>query len=275
MPHFLDIAGTHQLAALYDHLPDLAPTELPGFVTGLDAETSRAVSIMSACGAALAVKDTDPALYDTWKDTLKDTLASAPYSFGLSYVYSYAACGDILGADTLFNVDWDAMKSGLSAGGVSDARLYYLSKFNLSPSLELDAWGSVTQKAASPRARRIAAQHLYSYARSLDPADMPAFRAFFTEQLFATEVDDVLQMVIRGVVATMASTAADNEKALDGLRTVLGKGVTRQVHAQAVCAAYRLTQGDEAAFAVFGASLQNAALTARAKALLADPSGCN
>ena len=56
---------------------------------------------------------------------------------------------------------------------------------------------------------------------------------------------------------------------------VLGKEVTWQVHAQAVCAAYRLTQGDQAAFAVFGASLQNAKLTARAKALLADPSGCN
>jgi len=90
----------------------------------------------------------------------------------------------------------------------------------------------------------------------------------------ATEVTDPLGEAIRAVVTTRAPTAAENADALAGLGVALHSPWTRAVHARAVCAAFKLTQGDAAAFRAFTDGLGDAPLTPNAAALLQDPSAC-
>jgi hypothetical protein len=271
---FLEIAGIHQLTALGDHLPSVAPTQFAGFVAALDAEAAKAVAISAACVVGHDSQSSDPVLYASWTETLKNALSSPPYTFGLSSVGSYDACAGLAPPENLFSSEWAQLRTGLPSGGVENPRLVFLSKFRLPAPIALSTWSSVAMNAGSLRARRLATQHLVSYTRALEPADVPAFRTFFVDLLHATEVFEVLQMDIRGVVATMAPSASENARALDGLRKVLLKDVMQSVHMQAVCAAYRLTQGDAEAWHTFTEGSPAALLAPRVTAALADPSGC-
>jgi hypothetical protein len=115
---------------------------------------------------------------------------------------------------------------------------------------------------------------LRSYLSGLDPADAPAFRAFFVEILSTTEDAQVLGQAIRAVVKMAGPTAAENADSLAGLGVMLHSRWTRSAHSRAVCAAFTLTQGDAAAWLTFAAGLQGAPLEAKAAERLADPSLC-
>ncbi|WP_437500963.1 M1 family metallopeptidase [Sorangium sp. So ce1099] len=271
---FLDLAGAHQLAALQDGLPEgLAPDQLDAFVDDLDGEAARAVALAAACDAAGA-PGLDVKVRDAWSRVLTDALTAAPYSYGLDYVGSYAACDAVLSPEALFAEDWAALETGLASGGVSDARLLFLSKFRLPPERALLAWGKVALASSSVRARVLAIRHLTAYLEGLDPAALPAWRAFFAGVLGATDVADVLGADLRAVAASAAPTAAGNAEALAGLTRVLRSRAARSVHPAAVCTAFALTAGDGPAFARFVAGLAGAELTAPAAALLRSPAHC-
>ncbi|WP_437644549.1 M1 family aminopeptidase [Sorangium sp. So ce362] len=271
---FLDVGGAHQLAALQGGLPPgLAPEQLEAFVAGLDAEAARAVALAAACDAASA-PGLDVEIRGAWSSVLTDIFAGAPYSYGLDYVDSYAACSSVVSPEDLFAEDWSALRTGLATGGVSDARLQYLSKFRLPPDAALRTWGQVALASSSVRARVLALRHLAAYLEGLDPAALPAWRAFFAGVLRVTDVSDVLTADLRAVVASAAPTAAGNEEALEGLTRVLRAPAARSVHPRAVCAAHALTGGDEQAFRRFAAGLDGADLTDLAAALLRSPSDC-
>ncbi|WP_437631054.1 M1 family metallopeptidase [Sorangium sp. So ce854] len=271
---FLDVGGAHQLAALQGGLPEgLAPEQFASFVDALDADAARAVAIAAACEAARA-PGLDAGVRDAWASVLAGALAEAPYSYGLDYVDSYAACGAVVSPEVLFADDWAALEAGLASGGVSDARLQFLSKFRLSPDRALRAWGRVALASSSVRARVIAIRHLTAYLDGLDPAALPAWRALFVRVLRETDVADVLGADLRAVLATSAPTAAGNGEALAALTRVLRARAARSVHAAAVCAAFALTAGDEQAFARFAAGVEGAVLADVPRSLLRAPAAC-
>ncbi|WP_437567618.1 M1 family metallopeptidase [Sorangium sp. So ce542] len=271
---FLEVGGAHQLAALQGGLPaGLAPEQLESFLEDLDGEAARAVALAAACDAASA-PGLDAKVRGAWSSVLAGLFAGAPHSYGLDYVDSYAACSAVVSPEELFAEDWALLRAGLAYGGVSDARLQYLSKFRLSPDAALRTWGPVALASSSVRARVVAIRHLATYVDGLDQAALPAWRDFFAGVLGVTDVSDVLAADLRAVVASAAPTAAGNEAALAGLTRVLRAPAARSVHPGAVCAAFVLTGGDEQAFRRFAAALDGADLTDRAAALLRSPSDC-
>jgi hypothetical protein len=185
----------------------------------------------------------------------------------------YGAC-TMFDAATAFAADWALLESGLPSGGVPYTRLAFLSAFRIPAPLAMSTWGSVATQSNSARARFLATRHLRSYLSEVDPADLPAWRAFFVEMLSATEDTSVLGQAIRAVVTAMAPTAAENADALAGLGVVLHSPWTRSVHARAVCAAHKLTQGDAAAWSAFAAGLADTSIEPIAAERLADPSLC-
>ncbi|WP_437731227.1 M1 family metallopeptidase [Sorangium sp. So ce1335] len=271
---FLDVGGAHQLAALQAGLPEgLAPEQFAPFVEALDADAARAVAIAAACDAACA-PGLGAEVRDAWAGVLAGVLAEAPYSYGLDYVDSYAACGAVVSPEALFADDWAALETGLASGGVSDARLQFLSKFRLSPDRALSAWGQVALASRSVRARVLAIRHLTAYLDGLDPADRPAWRALFARVLRETDVADVLGAALRAALASAAPTAAGNEEALAALTRVLRSPAARSAHPAAVCAAFALTAGDDRAFARFAAGVEGADLTDVTLSLLRSPAAC-
>ena len=130
------------------------------------------------------------------------------------------------------------------------------------------------KQAGMARARWLAAVELRTYLNELDPADVPTWRTFFVELLSATEDTDVLDQAVRAVVKLKAPTAAENADALDGLDVLLHSRWTRIVHQRAVCAAFTLTAGDDAAWKAFAEGVKDAPLSAKAAARLEDPSLC-
>jgi hypothetical protein len=269
----MDEGGAHQTAALRQELPDMTPDDFASFVAGLDSETAKAVSLSSACAAASA-PGRDPETRAAWSAALARVLSGTPYTFGLSYVPSYAACDGLAEPADLFKDDWALLATGLPSGGISDARMFFLSEFRLSAAADLSTWGKVATLSSSVRARRLATRHLALRAGELDPADVPAYRAFFVDLLYATDAVEVLAQDIFGLRVTMGKTAAENEKALARLGEVLRSPLTRSAHAQTVCAAYAMTQGDAAAWTQFTESARGADLAPRVARLLNTPDRC-
>lgn len=272
---FLDgPGGVHQFAALSEvGLPRVAPAQFSAFLAALDGEPAKAVAVGAACAAAEA-PGVDPEVRAAWSDVLSDVLSGPPYTFGLPLTGGYAACSDLVGAADLFAADWSQLQTGLSAGGVSDPRLLFLSFFSLPRPMALSTWRSVAQEANSLRARFIATSHLVSYLPQLTPADIPDWRAFFIDLVSATKASEVLGTAIPALVATGAPTAAENAGALASLSPVLRTPVASLVHFQAVCAAFRLTRDDDAAWSEFKANLDRAVIAPAIAALLDDPSSC-
>ncbi|WP_437671119.1 M1 family metallopeptidase [Sorangium sp. So ce131] len=274
VPRFLDAGGAHQLAALRDGLPKaLAPEELEAFVAGLDADAARAVALGAACEVASA-PGLDEKARAAWARALTDLFSSAAISFGLDDVESYAACSAVVSPEVLFADDWSALETGLASGGVSDARLLFLSKFALPEARALAVWGPVALRSSALRSRLLAVRHLAAYLDRLDPAALPAWRAFFASVLEATDVAEVLRADLRAVVASAAPAAADNRDALAGLGRVLRARDARSVHAEAVCAALALTRGDQVAWDRFVAGVAATPQSDLAALLLRAPARC-
>jgi hypothetical protein len=186
----------------------------------------------------------------------------------------FAACHDLVAPEQLFAGEYQRLAADPSVSGAGEARLWFLSQLTVDPSLALDTWGSVARGSNSLGARRLAIRVLSSGLSSLDTALLPDYRALFAEVIAGSEVDSVLAPAIRALVKSAAPTAAENQAGLDALATVLASPVTAPLHARAVCAAHRLTMGDEAAFNAFGDKVAGAPLSPGAQAALKDPSTC-
>lgn len=270
---FLEAGGAHQLAALQYGQPGLAPEEVTAFVTALDGEPAKVVALSRLCSAAGA--EVDPVLRSAWREALRPLLLAPPATYGLDYASGFAACSELVGAEGLFAEEWSELREAVPSSGISEARLSYLADFTLPAGPDLATWGNVARKAGSIRARRIAIQHLRSSAQRLDPAEVPAYRAFFAGLLAETEVIAILRSDMQGLRTTKAATAAENAAGLDGLIAVLHSAVTKPVHATAVCTAFELTGDDAAAWSRFAAALADAPLSATAASYLQDPTACN
>ena len=270
----LEAGAAHQERVIRSALPGVTPAGFIDFVEALDSEVARGLAVKTACTVA-SDPALDPPTAAAWANLLQRILPVEPPPFALDQLQSggYAAC-TMFDAATEFASEWALMETGLPSGGISDARLTFLSAFKLPAPMALATWGSVATQASSVRARWLAAQNLRSYVADLDPADLPVWRAFFVEMLGATEVSDTLSHVIQAVVTTGAPTAAENADALAGLGVVLHSPLTRAVHTNAVCAAFRLTRGDAAAWQAFTEGLEGAPLTPAAAERLRDPSPC-
>lgn len=271
---FLEIGSAHQDEVLWSGLLDLQPESFQGMVAELDSEWTRAIPVSSACAIA-----SDPGLAPeqaaAWTSVLQEVLTVPPAPFALDMLQNggYGAC-TMFDPVTAFADDWAKLETGLPTGDLPYTRLAFLSAFKLPAPLAMSTWGSVATQAFLPRARWLAMWRLRSYLRSLDPADIPAWRAFFIEQLSESEDANVLREVIRAVVTSKAPTAAENADALAGLGVVLHSHYTRAVHWQAVCVAHALTEDDGAARRAFLEGLQDAPLEPYAAWLRGRPLQC-
>lgn len=270
----LESGAAHQESALWSSWLEVTPEGFNDFVEALDSEVARVLAVSTACTVA-GDPGLDPQTTAAWTSVLEGVLPVEPPPFAVDLLQSggYAAC-TMFDPATAFASEWTQMETGLPTGGISDARLAFLSAFKLPAPMALSIWGSVATQSNSARARWIATQNLRSYLNDLAPADLPAWRAFFVEMLSATELTDLLREAIRAVVTAMAPTAAENADALAGLGVVLHSSWTGPVHARAVCAAFTLTQGDAAAWNAFTGGLEGAPLTEGAAARIEDPSLC-
>jgi hypothetical protein len=259
---------------LWSALPDVSPESFNVFVADLDSEWTRAIAVQAACAAA-GDPGLDPQTAAAWASLLETLLPVPPAVYALDVIQNggYAACSTF-DPVTAFADDWAKLETGLPSGGVDYTRLSFLSAFQIPAPLALSAWGSVAKQSNSAHARWLATMRLRSYVGKLDPADVPAFRAFFVEHLSATEDVQVLLHAIRALVKMAAPTAAENADALAGLSVVLHSRWTRAIHPFAVCAAFTLTQGDAAAWQSFADSQKDAPLEPSAADRLVDPALC-
>jgi hypothetical protein len=271
---FLDIGSAHQDPVLSSGLPPMAPSEFNAFVADLDSEWTKAAALQAACGAA-SDPGLDPQAAAAWASLLQELLPVPPATYALDVIQNggYRACS-MFDPVAAFADDWAKLETGLPSGGIDYTRLSFLSAFAIPAPLAMSTWGSVAMKSDSAHARWLATMKLRSYASQLDPADAPAFRAFFIEQLSATEDAQVLLQAIRALVRMAAPTAAENADVLAGLTVVLHSPWTRAIHSFAVCSAFTLTQGDAAAWQAFVGGQQDAPLEASAAERLQDPTLC-
>jgi hypothetical protein len=271
---FLDIGSAHQEPVLWSSLPNVSPEELNVFVADLDSEWTKAIAVQAACFAA-GDPGLDPQTSAAWASLLDDLLPVPPAVFALDVIQNggYSACFTF-DPVTAFADDWAKLETGLPSGGVDYTRLSFLTAFDIPAPLAMATWGSVAKQSNSAHARWLATMKLRSYVGQLDPADVPAFRAFFVEHLSATEDTHVLLQAIRALVKMAAPTAASNADALAGLGVVLHSPWTRVVHPLAVCAAFTLTQGDAAAWQAFADGQKDAPLAESAAERLLDPALC-
>jgi hypothetical protein len=268
----LELGGAHQIAALGRSRSIVLTTdEVSGLAPELDADGAEALTLGHGCATALAQKEVDPQLFTTLVDALGEPLASGPPTFGLAYVGDFSGCDEIGLPEMLFGDQWALLEGGLVSGGIADARLAYLAKFEMSWATASSRWGSVAEKAASPRARRIAVQRLATIAQRTDD---PLAVTFLADYMREHETTETLGHAIRAAERAVHKTAESTAEILDGLRTILQKHSTRTIHGNAVCAAARMTHEDPAAWASFRASLEGAPLSPRVGSLLATPKRC-
>jgi len=273
--HFLELSSAAQDEVLYQSiLPGATPENLSAFITSLDAEWTQAVALRTVCSVA-SDPSLPPEVAAAWKTTLDAFLPVPPPPFQLDIlqVSGYSGCA-MFDPVTAFASDWTKLETGLPSGEIDYLRLSFLTAFHLPPPLAMSTWGNVAKQASSGRVRWLAAMEMRTYLNDVDPADLPAWRAFFIELLNETEHSQALQEAIRAVVKLKAPTAAENADALAGLGVALHSQWTRAIHARAVCAAYTLTAGDAAAWSAFVEAQKDAPLHPDAAARLKDPSLC-
>lgn len=274
LARFLALGSAHQEPVLWSQQLDVPPGGFKAFLADLDSEWTRAVAVRMYCTAA-GDPGLDPELAAAWKSVLAEELLVPPAPFALDLIQNggYAECTQI-DPVTAFADDWAKLETGLPSGGMTYMRLAFLSAFKLPAPLALSAWGSVAMQSNEAHMRWLATRQLRIFAGDLDPADAPAWRAFFVGLLSATEDTQVLGESIRGVVTTANPTAAENADALAGLSVVLHSPWTRPIHWRAVCAGIALTKGDAGAFQTFGSDLIDAPLSEDAIPYLLDPLRC-
>jgi hypothetical protein len=274
LDRFLDIGSAHQEPVLWSSLPNVSPEGFNTFVADLDSEWTKAIAVQAACTAA-GDPGLDPQTAAAWASLLEGLLPVPPAVFALDVIQNggYSAC-TMFDPVTAFADDWAKLETGLPSGGVDYTRLSFLTAFEIPAPLAMSTWGSVAMQSNSAHARWLATMRLRSYVGQLDPADAPAFRAFFVQQLSATEDAQVLSQAIRALVKMAAPTAAENADTLAGLTVVLHSPWTRAIHPFAVCAAFTLTQGDAAAWQAFADGQKDAPLTASAAERLQNPTLC-
>src|SRR6185503_18502217 len=146
---------------------------------------------------------------------------------------------------------WADLKAGLPKETVSEAHLTFLSKFDLSPEDTLSTWGNVARQGYSVRARGLAARQLRFYVRGSQPADLPAWRGVIVEIVGSSEAVEVLRHAIPAALSLGGESASENADAIAALGEVLRSPATRDVHAQAVCAAHALSLGDPGVWSAF------------------------
>lgn len=273
---FSATAGVHQLAGMSEvGMPPVGPDAFSAFVTSLDAESARAVSLRAACD--VAAFDPDPAVQEAWVPVLSGAFTGEPYWRGLSWVGSYGTCNDLIDPLALFAAELADLKADLPAASIPEPRLNYLSRFDLPLADALEVWGNTAKNGSSLRSRALAARQVRNYVRSLDPSvpeDWPAWRSLVLDLLGSSEASEVLRQVIPAATSLGGPTAAENADLLDALAGILRSPVTRTAHGSAMCAAYRLTAEDQAAWAAFVAELEGAPLSGTAQEILADPTVC-
>ncbi|WP_197041046.1 M1 family metallopeptidase [Chondromyces apiculatus] len=271
---FLDGAAPHQEEALYTVLPTIPPQDVQAFVEDLPAEWTRALATRALCGIATD-PNLDPATAAAWASVAEAMVLvpPAPVAADLFQNGGHARCS-MIDPEATFAADWEMLETGLPDGEIPYMRLVFLSAFRTPAPVELGTWSNVARHASSMRTRWVAARQLRTRVPSLDPAEVPDWRAFFTALLVETDDTSVLNEAIRGVAGTMAPTSAENAEALAGLGSVLRSPWTRLVHWRAVCTAHTLVQGDSAAWSTFTESLAGVSLHPAAAEFLEDPSLC-
>lgn len=271
---FLDIGSAHQEPVLFSSLLGVSPEGFEAFVAELDSEWTKALALQTACQVA-GDPGLDPLTAAAWASLLEDALPVAPAPFSLDLIQNggYGAC-TMFDPVTAFADEWAQLETGLPTGGIDYTRLSFLTAFDIPAPLAMSTWGSVATRSDSAHARWLATMRLRSYVAGLDPADAPAWRAFFVAMLSETEDAQVLGQAIRAVTTMAGPTAAENADALAGLGVMLHSPWTRAAHSRAVCAALMLTQGDDAAWQTFVDGLEDAPLEESAAERVADPSLC-
>jgi aminopeptidase N len=262
----------HQTSLLADGAlpPSIAPEAFAAFVASLDSDAARASAMRAGCNRALEAGQ--PA--EAWAAAVEPLLRDQPNLGGLGAVGRYESCSELISPLTLFADDWAALGSGQP---VPESRAAYLAKFLLPPASAIAFWGNAATLGPSTRLRTLAAQQLAFYAGRddlLPAAERPAWRAFAADAVRSTEVNNVLVQLLTLLTRTAGATPAENAAGLEAVGQVLASRRTHLVHARAVCSARLLIRDDEAAWADFGRRVEGAPLTPRARALLADPSGC-
>jgi aminopeptidase N len=263
----------HQTSLLSDGTlpPSLGPADFAAFFESLDSDPARVSALRAACNRA--IEEGQPR--ETWAPALEPLLRDRPNLAGLGVVGRYESCSELVRPLELFADDWAKLRVG--PPDLPEQRVVFLAKF-LVPSADAFAiWGNVAAQAQSTRLRTIGAQQLAFYASRddlLPVAERPAWHAFAAQAVSATEVNNALVQLLTLLSRTAGASAAENAAGLDAVASVLASRRAYLVHARATCTARILIRDDEAAWSAFGQRVGASPLAPRARALLADPSGC-
>ncbi|MCU0685014.1 MAG: aminopeptidase [Polyangiaceae bacterium] len=256
---FLGVGGAHQLAALSEGpLPAMPARDFDDFLRKLDSDSARATAVARACEVAVSEGG-------AWKHVVRNVLRRQPFTFGLNEAPRvYGACAAFAPANELFPGAWQALALGLTKPVLSELETEYMLKLPASPAETLRAWAPVAAHGYSTRVRSQGATALAIIASQpglISDAELPAWRAKAGELVASSTVPDVVFPLIFLAGQTAGPTAADNAAALAGLGEVLRTPMLSVTHPFAGCTAYGLTQGDEAAWQAFAASLEGAELS--------------
>ncbi|HWL86121.1 MAG TPA: M1 family aminopeptidase [Polyangiaceae bacterium] len=275
---WLRVGGIHQATLLARTMPAVAPRDFEAFVDGLDAEQAKSSAVQRACEVA-GNPALDALTRAQWSRVLARALARPLPTRGVSLKGNFAACSKVVDVERVFAADWAKLETGLPEGGISEARLSYLSRFELPVARSFSVWSAVARRGKSEDLRDQAIANLSNDAFRADQADLPRWRAFFSEMMTRSEAWIFVYNALFGVVAAAGPTADENAGALTSLNVVLHDPVDYwfgEVQADAVCAAYALIPGSPAApeWQIFVSGLADAALKPDIRALIADPSPC-
>lgn len=280
---FLTLPGVHQARALAvadgAQLP-IDPTNLATFLNELHSDAAQAVALERACEAAIALPD--PA----WSDTIRSAFTTLPKPFGLSYISSYEACTEVIGATEPWANEWSKLYDGLPHADISDERLFFISRFDVD---RKDVWPIVLDNAGSLRARQLAAGRIPPLLGNHD---------FFVERSRSINASEILRS---SLLPRLGSTTrqwktewsygdpagqAAFEAGLGALAAVLKKDVTRPAHTYAICTVRNLMWDwkivgdtetlvfDQNRWNKFVADIKGAPLSARAADISMNPDLC-
>lgn len=242
----------------------------------LGGEIAKAEAFRKACQTAL--KETDPAKKAAWAEALDATLLDLPL-LGLSSWYSATSIpGDCLAAASpgVLRSTFAQIKATPNAFVTRPVLVRALASLPLDGAEMLETWSPAALGGATLRIKAAAAEGLFRRLATLtdsfatEPlANLSDWQIFFRDLVASNHAGDVLRYSVPGVTQTKDLDAlpalADVVKTLDAAR----------YQKQAVCAARKITAGDEAAFAAFAAPLREITTLAKSvKTALTDAAVC-